>query len=101
MKLDAPRSGADGPRKPRAIEALFSQLFTREARDTPQPLRVFNFGEFGTAPVGVNLFHACCRLYGTGSWKLPHTVLLYGVLRSLMTGTPLPELPARLRLPTS
>ena len=91
-------SVADGPRKPRAIEALFSQLFTREAHDAPQPLRVFNFGEFGTAPVGVNLFHACCRLYGKGSWKLPHTVLLYGVLRGLMTGTPLPELPPRLRL---
>ncbi len=90
--------GADGPRKPLAIDALFSLLFTREAHDAPQPLRVFNFGEFGTAPVGVNLFHACCRLYGTGSWKLPHTVLLYGVLQGLMTGTPLPELPPRLRL---
>jgi hypothetical protein len=91
-------SGADGPRKPRVIEALFSQLFTREAHDTPQPLRVFNFGEFGTAPVGVNLFHASCRLYGTGSWKLPHTVMLYGVLQGLMTDRPLPELHPRLRL---
>lgn len=91
-------NGADGPRKPRAIDALFSQLFTREAHDAPQPLRVFNFGEFGTAPVGVNLFHACCRLYGTGPWKLPHTVLLYGVLQGLMTGTPLPALHPRLRL---
>ena len=90
--------GADGPRKPLAIDALFSLLFTREAHDAPQPLRVFNFGEFGTAPVGVNLFHACCRLYGTGSWKLPHTVLLHGVLQGLMTGTPLPMLHPRLRL---
>ena len=91
-------SGADGPRKPLAIDALFSQLFTREAHDAAQPLRVFNFGEFGTAPVEVNLFHACCRLYGAGPWKLPHTVLLYGVLQGLMTGTPLPALHPRLRL---
>ena len=91
-------NGADGPRKPLAIDALFSQLFTREAHDAAQPLRVFNFGEFGTAPVEVNLFHACCRLYGTGPWKLPHTVLLHGVLQGLMTGTPLPMLHPRLRL---
>ena len=91
-------NGADGPRKPLAIDALFSQLFTREAHDAAQPLRVFNFGEFGTAPVGVNLFHACCRLYGAGPWKLPHTVLLHGVLQGLMTGTPLPMLHPRLRL---
>ena len=86
-------NGADGPRKPLAIDALFSQLFTREAHDAAQPLRVFNFGEFGTAPVEVNLFHACCRLYGAGPWKLPHTVL-----QGLMTGTPLPMLHPRLRL---
>ena len=91
-------NGADGPRKPLAIDALFSQLFTREAHDAAQPLRVFNFGEFGTAPVEVNLFHACCRLYGAGPWKLPHTVLLHGVLQGLMTGTPLPMLHPRLRL---
>lgn len=91
-------TGVYGPRKPRAIEAMFSQLFAREVHDAPQPLRVFNFGEFGTAPVGVNLFHACCRLYGTGSWKLPHTVLLYGVLQGLITGTSLHELHPRLRL---
>ena len=84
-------------RKPKAITALFTQLFTRDASGTA-PLRIFNFRDFGDAPVGVNLLHACCALYGTGPWKLPHTVLLYGVLQGVMAGLSLPELHPRLRL---
>lgn len=90
--------GVGNLRAPRDIEALFTQLFTREAHGAPQPLRVFNFGEFGTAPVGVNLFHACCELYGTDAWNLRHTVLLYGVLQGLLNDTPLSEMHPRLRL---
>ena len=92
-------SEADGLRKPKAINTLFAQLFTREAHSASGPLRIFNFGEFGADPVvGVDMLHACCWLYGTGSWKLPHTVLMYGVLQGLKNGTPLPDLHHRLRL---
>lgn len=89
---------AQGTRKPKAIAALFSELFTREASSATTPLRIFNFRDFGEAPVGVDLFHACCALYGTRPWKLPHTVLFYGVLQGLMTGLSLPDLHPRLRL---
>ncbi len=89
---------AQGHRQPKAIAALFAELFTRQAHSATTPLRVFNFGDFGDAPVGVDLFHACCALYGTRPWKLPHTVLFYGVLQGLMAGLTLPELHPRLRL---
>ena len=89
---------ASGTRKPKVVAALFSELFTREARSATTPLRIFNFRDFGETPVGVDLFHACCALYGTRSWKLPHTVLFYGVLQGLMTYLSLPDLQPRLRL---
>lgn len=89
---------ADGVRVPKAIAELFTQLFTRDPVDTTTPLRIFNFRDFGDAPVGVDLFHACSVLYGTGPWKLPHTVLFYGVLQGLMAGVPSTEFHLRLRL---
>ena len=89
---------AHGTRKPKAIAALFSGLFTREASGATTPLRIFNFPDFGEAPVGVDLFHACCALYGTRRWNLPHTVLFHGVLQGLMTGLSLSDLQSRLRL---
>lgn len=89
---------AAGTRKPKAIAALFSELFTRDASSATTPLRIFNFRDFGEAPVGVDLLHACCALYGTRPWKLPHTVLFYGVLQGLMTDLSLPDLQKRLRL---
>lgn len=89
---------ADGIPKPKAINSLFSELFTREAHIATTPLRIFNFRDFGDAPVGVDMFHACCMLYGTRPWSLAHTVLLYGVLVGLMRGMPLVELHPRLRL---
>lgn len=89
--------GADAVRKPKAIPALFSQLFTREAHNAATPLRIFNFRDFGDATVGVDMFHACCALYGTRPWSLAHTVLLYGVLQCLMHGTPPQDIHPRLR----
>lgn len=89
---------ASGTHKPKSIAALFSELFTREASSATTPLRIFNFRDFGEAPVGVDLFHACCALYGTRPWKLPHTVLFYGVMQGLMTDLSLPDLQPRLRL---
>ena len=90
--------GADGVRRPKAIPGLFAELFTRDASSSTTPLRVFNFGEFGDVPVGVDLLHACCELYGKRAWSLPHTVLLYGVLQGLLQDTALPNLHPRLRL---
>lgn len=89
---------ANGIRKPKAIGALFLQLFTREALNTTTPLRIFNFRDFGEAPVGVDMFDACCMLYGTRPWSLAHTVLLYGVMQGVMHDTPLADLHPRLRL---
>lgn len=90
-------NGADGVRKPKAIGALFSQLFTREAHSATTPLRIFNFRDFGDA-LGVDMFHACCMLYGTRPWSLAHTVLLYGVLEGLLQKTELQDFHLRLRL---
>ena len=91
-------SDASGVRKPKAVGRMFSELFTREASSATTPLRVFNFGEFGDTPVDVNLLHACCKLYGTRSWSLPHTLLLYGVLQGFMDGMSGSDLQQRLRL---
>lgn len=90
--------GVHGVCKPRAIGPLFAEIFTREAHSATTPLRIFNFREFGDAPVGVDMFHACCVLYGTDHWRLAHTLLFYGVLQGIMGGTPLPNLHPRLRL---
>lgn len=89
---------APGRRKPKAISAWFSELITRQASGATTPLRIFNLRDFGEAPVGVDLFHACCELYGTGPWKLPHTLLFYGVLQGLMGGLSSANLHPRLRL---
>lgn len=89
---------APGRRKPKDIAALFSKLFTRKAGSTTTPLRIFNFRDFGDAPVGVDMFHACCMLYGTRPWSLAHTVLMYGVLHGLLMDTALQDFHLRLRL---
>ncbi|MBF5007279.1 DUF262 domain-containing protein [Diaphorobacter caeni] len=83
---------------PAAIASLFAELFTRDPHTASTPLRIFNFRDFGDAPVGVDLFHACCALYGTRPWSLAHTVLLYGVMQGLMNGTSPADLHPRLRL---
>ena len=83
---------------PQAIAPLFTSLFTRDGGGASVPLRIFNFRDFGEEPVGVDIFHACCKLYGTRPWSLAHTLLLYGVLQALMRGTPLKELHPQLRL---
>lgn len=89
---------SSGLKGAKAIRPMFSELFTRDASSATTPLRIFNFGEFGEAPVGVDLFHACCALYGTRPWSLAQTVLLYGVLQGLMNGLPQQDLEPRLRL---
>lgn len=89
---------APGRRKPKAISAWFAELITRQASGATTPLRIFNLKDFSEAPFGVDLFHACCELYGTGPWKLPHTLFFYGVLQGLMGGLSSADLHPRLRL---
>lgn len=91
--LQAQANGICGSK---AIKPLFSQLFTRQATNATTPLRIFNFRDFNE--LGVDMFHACCELYGTGRWRLAHTLLLYGVLKGNMDCTPLQDLLPRLRL---
>ena len=88
---------ADGMSGAKAIKPLFSQLFTRHASTTTQPLRIFNFRDFDEGSIGVDMFHGCCALYGTGSWRLAHTLLFYGALQGCLAGTyPLPPIQLRL-----
>ncbi len=89
--------GGNGTPKPKDTDQLFAQIFTREASTATKPLRIFNFPDVGETSVGVNLFHACCALYGTRPWSLAHTLLFYGVLQGLMTGVDVPALLPRLR----
>jgi hypothetical protein len=90
--------GVDGNPKPKAIHAFFSQLFTREALSKKMPLRVFSLPDFGVEPEGVDMLHACSLSYGTGVWKLPHTILFYGVLQALLQELSTLEILPRLRL---
>lgn len=91
-------TNADGIRQPCAIAPLFEALFTRAALPTSRPLRLFNLRDFDEASYGVNLFHACCDLYGKPSWRLAHTLLFYGVLCGRMAAIPPEDLHPRLRL---
>lgn len=91
-------NGADGIRRPKAITLLFSQLFIRADTTTTTPLRIFNFQNFDESNLGVDMFHACCELYGTRHWSLAHTLLMYGVLQGCMNGRPLADLLLSLRL---
>lgn len=93
--LDDP---VDGVRKPRPILQLFEQLFTRTSNAATTPLLVFNFREFDETLIGVDLFRACCNLYGTRSWRLGHTLLFYGVLQGLTLSITQEDFHLRLRL---
>jgi len=90
--------GADGVRRPKAITLLFSQLFIRADTTSTTPLRIFNFQNFDETSIGVDMFHACCELYGTRHWSLAHTLLIYGVLQGYMNERPLADLLLSLRL---
>jgi len=85
-------------RKPRAIQQLFEQLFTRSRAAATKALPVFNFRDFDEQTIGVDMFRACCDLYGTGSWRLAHTLLFYGVLLGILGKVPQEDMSHRLRL---
>lgn len=65
--------------KDKAIKIEFGKLFTRKDQGTTTLLRMFNFKGFDEETIGVDLFGACCRHYGS-RWSFAHTLLLYGVI---------------------
>ena len=83
---------------PKDIQREFERLFTRTETSATVPLRVFNFAKFDAALIGVDLFRACCDLYGTGSWTLAHTLLLHGVICAFHNGDEEESQHGRLRL---
>ncbi len=63
--------------KGRNVKAVFEDLLTSQACGASAPLLMFHSFD----KEGVDLFHACCRHYGTPrQWSLADTLLLYGVL---------------------
>lgn len=60
----------------RNVKAEFESMWTSQPGGVSTPLLMFNPFD----KEDVNLFHACCRHYGTRPWTLAHTLLLYGVL---------------------
>jgi len=65
------------------IKAEFESIFTATPSVETDPLILFN--AFDNAPDGespVDLFAACCRLYGKSQWTFAHTLLLYAMLLS-------------------
>lgn len=58
------------------IPTIFNAMLTSQPSGTSIPLLMFNSFD----KEEVDLFHACCRHYGTRQWTLAHTLLLYGVL---------------------
>lgn len=62
------------------IKNEFNAIFTTRAVADSNPLLLFNYFENER----IDLFHACCRHYGTRLWALADTLLLYGVLLKFM-----------------
>lgn len=66
--------------KDKNIKDEFDAIFTTRSATTSTPLLLFKSFE----NEGTDLFHACCRHYGTRLWALADTILLYGVLLKFM-----------------
>jgi hypothetical protein len=79
----------------RDIKSEFESIFTRQSGGLTLPLLMFK--SFDNE--GVDLFHACCRHYGTPrQWSLADTLLLYGVLLKYIHGVPDSDFATRLRI---
>ena len=79
------------------IKAEFESIFTTTPVGTTTPLILFN--AFDNVPKGVSpvdLFAACCRLYGKSQWNLAHTLLLYAILLSRIHNTD--DVPCQVRI---
>ena len=79
----------------RNVKAEFESIFTRQSGGASIPLLMFK--SFDNE--GVDLFHACCRHYGTPrQWSLADTLLLYGVLLKFIHKVPESSFSTRLRI---
>lgn len=81
----------------RGAQQAFSSAFKAD-RDAPGP-GVLMFKPFREE--GVNLFHACCRHYGSREWDLADSLLLYAMLLRWnfpRQDTEVPDFPKRLRM---
>jgi hypothetical protein len=61
--------------KGKDVKKEFESILTKHSGGASTPLLIFN--PFSNE--GVDLFHACCRHYGTRQWTLSHTILIYAV----------------------
>jgi hypothetical protein len=62
--------------KGKVVKVEFEDILASRSGGRSTPLLMFNPFD----KEGVDLFHACCRHYGTRQWTLAHTLLLYAVL---------------------
>jgi hypothetical protein len=62
--------------KGKVVKVEFEDILDSRSGGRSTPLLMFNPFD----KEGVDLFHACCRHYGTRQWTLAHTLLLYAVL---------------------
>ncbi|QCP47880.1 DUF262 domain-containing protein [Trinickia violacea] len=74
------------------IKQEFANVLTSQRSAQSGALLIFNSFE----EEDVDLFHACCRHYGTRKWTLAHTLLLYGILIHRIHRTE--EFPKRIRI---
>lgn len=69
------------------IKDEFERLLTATPCGAATPLILFNaFKNVPNNESPVDLFAACCRLYGKSEWTLAHTLLLYAVLLDRIHG---------------
>ena len=97
MNVWMPSDSNEVPR-PRYTKQEFERLFSREESAATSTLRVFNFDKFDAKVIGVDMFRACCELYGTGAWSPAHTLLFHGVICALIGKVDEEALRCRLRL---
>lgn len=62
----------------KSIKNECGMILTATASPATKQLLIFN--AFKKEEIGVDLFHACCRYYGTPEWGLRRTLLFYGML---------------------
>ena len=80
--------------KDKNIKDEFDAIFTTRPVAASTPLLLFNHFE----NEGVDLFHACCRHYGTRLWALADTLLLYAVLLKFMRAVSDADFSTRMRV---
>lgn len=80
------------------IVEFFVKFLSNETKDDGNTVKIFNAfkDESKEETINVDLFHGCCRYYGSERWSFAHTLLLYGVLLHKIHTTE--NFPRRLRI---